>query len=481
MGAEMQLTPGQQVAFDTLLPVLKRAEGQPQIAVLEGFAGSGKTTLVARLLAEIAGGQAVAVAAPTNKAVRVLKDKLVEAGVAVASAGEDEGLLRGRKPKPGAGCTLKSIHSFLGLQMRELDNGKQEASKERDSSISDYAVLVVDEASMLSDDLFARVVQERGSCRVLFVGDPAQLPPVNGHGALSPVFDRVTLKVRLAEVVRQAADNPIIRLSMQVRALIEADVKADPLTLLQALPPVESGPKAALLAGSVDTLVSLWLAEHEVDPGQDTRIIAYTNQRVLDYNRRIHRALYGETSDRVFMPGEPVIVHTQGKGLKECGGDVYAEERLITSEELTVLECRVEPHPFYPQIPANRVRLQSPPGIVVVGYVPIRQAMLDAEVDACFREWRMLKMQAEQASGDEQVMLKEKATDASAKGWALRRAFLNLRHAYAISAHKAQGSTFDCALVDLSDLNKMPDAFEFNRALYVAITRSRQFLAMVVT
>ena len=37
------------------------------------------------------------------------------------------------------------------------------------------------------------------------------------------------------------------------------------------------------------------------------------------------------------------------------------------------------------------------------------------------------------------------------------------------------------ALVDFSDLNKMPDAFEFNRCLYVAVTRSREFLALVVT
>ena len=99
----------------------------------------------------------------------------------------------------------------------------------------------------------------------------------------------------------------------------------------------------------------------------------------------------------------------------------------------------------------------------------------------CFREWQALKMRAEVASGDDQAVLKEKAADASGKGWALRRAFLNLRHAYALSAHKSQGSSFDCALVDFSDLNKMPDAFEFNRALYVAVTRSREFLALVVT
>lgn len=478
--AEITLTAAQQVAHDTLLPVLLRKSKQ-QVAVLEGFAGTGKSTLVAQLLSAVTAGAAIAVAAPTNKAVRVMKTMLEAAGVAIAEAGEDEGFRSRDRPKPGEGCTLRSIHSFLGLQMKELDNGQQQSSAVRDSTVQDFSVLVVDEASMLSTDLFNRVMLERGDCRVLFVGDPAQLPPINGHGALSPVFDRVDLKVRLAEVVRQAADNPIIRLSMQIRALIEADVRADPMTLLQCLPPLESGPKAVLLAGTPDDLVKFYLDERAANPDGDTRIIAYTNARVLDYNRRIHRALHGNTGDLVYVPGEPVIVHTQSKGMREYDNDVYSEERLITSEELVVLGVYVTPHPLYPDIRSNRLRMRNALGQVIVGYVPVYQDQLEQQVNLLFRDWRTLKMQADQASGDAQIILKEKATDASGKGWALRRAFLNLRHAYALTVYKGQGSTFDTALVDFSDLNKMPDAFSFNRALYVAVTRSREFLALVVT
>jgi hypothetical protein len=477
---EITLTPAQQVAYDTLLPVLQ-GESKIEMAVLEGYAGTGKSFLVAQLLAVVAPGRKVAVAAPTNKAVRVIKTMLEADSVPIVSAGEEEGLLRGRQRKPCNGCTLKSIHSFLGLQMKEMDNGQQQASKERESVIRDYDVLIVDEASMLSDDLFRRVMLERDECRVLFVGDPAQLPPINGHGALSPVFDRVDLKVRLAEVVRQATDNPIIRLSMRLRALIEADVKADPLTLLQALPAAESGPTAALMAGTPETLVAFYLEERRASPDSDTRIIAYSNSRVLDYNRLIHRAMYGDTGNLVFMPGEPVIVHSQGKGMRDHGDEIYSEERLITSEELMVLDVKATPQPFYPEIPANRVRMRNALGNEIVGYAPVSQSQLDSCIDALFREWRALKMRADQAQGKEKEVLKEKAADASGKGWALRRAFLNLRHAYAITTHKSQGSSFDCALVDFSDLNRMPDAFEFNRALYVAVTRSREFLAIVVT
>jgi hypothetical protein len=492
---DLTLTPAQHVAYDTLLPVLTR-KSKTEIAVLEGYAGVGKSYLVAQLLKSIADDLPIAVAAPTNKAVRVLKSMLEAAGVPVAASGEDDTFGKSRiQRKPGAGCTCKSIHAFLGLKMKELDNGQQQASKESESTVRHFAVLVVDEASMLDSDLFNRVLLERGECRVLFVGDPAQLPPVNGRGALSPVFDRIELKVRLAEVIRQAAENPIIRLSMRIRALIEADIKADPLTLLQALPAVETGPKAALMAGTPDDLVSLFLAEYRHDANQDTRIIAYTNARVMDYNRRIHRALHGETGALAFVPGEPVIVHSQGEGRRlvhradenewdEWDNDpdaIHETERLITSEELTVLDSRVKAHPLYPNFPANQVVLKSASGAVYEAYVPASQAQLDQQIDALFGAWRTLKMQAQLASGSEQERFKEKAADASGKGWAMRKAFLNLRYSYAITSHKSQGSSFDCALVDFSDLNKMPDAFEFNRCLYVAVTRSREFLALVVT
>lgn len=482
---DFTLTPAQQVAFDLLFPVLS-GDSKHELAVLEGSAGTGKSFLVAQLLAGLLQEEdrAIAVAAPTNKAVRVIKSMLEAAGVSVASAGEDNESDEWRgKPQrnPSAGCHLRSIHSFLGLQMKEEENGQQKAHKARDSSIHRYALLIVDETSMLSDDLFAQVLLERRGCRVLFVGDPAQLPPVGSHGLLSPVFDRVDLKARLSEVVRQAADNPIIRLSVALRAMIEANVKADPLALLSALPDVESGPKAALLAGTPEDVVSFFLAEYRADAQADTRIIAYTNARVLDYNTRIHRALHGDTGDQVFVPGEPVIVQSQGQGIRQCGNGVCAQERLITSEELTVLDCTIQEHPFYPGIPANRVCMKTAWGVVVSGYVPIHQGHLDQQVNALFQQWRTLKIQSAQASGDAQKRLKEQTADASGKGWALRRAFLNLRHAYAITAHKSQGSSFDCALVDFSDLNRMPDAFSFNRALYVAVTRSREFLALVVT
>lgn len=480
------LTPAQSLAFDQLLPFLQGAHAA-KLAVLEGYAGTGKTYLVARLLGALPGLK-IAVAAPTNKAVRVLRDKLVEAGVPVAEAGdaEEDWNSRSRSPKPG--CTCRSIHALLGLKLTEMDDGRQEAREHRKSTLRDYAVVVVDECSMLDPFLFQKIVLERGTAQILFVGDPAQLPPINGkarywdhHRALSPVFDQVNFKIRLVDVVRQAADNPIIRLSIRLRQLIEAGIKATALNLAEALPGLETFPKAALVPGSPETLIEWFLSQRTDEPGTDVRIIAFTNNRVQRYNHALHRALHGATTTR-FVVGERVIVHRQCSAERQVGDGLFEEDRLITSDELTVIATECQIHPLYPRLAAERLVLEGDRGALYRVWIACDEAKWQREVSARFALFRQLKAEAERAATpEEHDDLKQRAADASAQGWALLRAFAEIRHAYAMTCHKSQGSTFDCALVDFSDLSKIPDPLQFNRALYVAATRSREYLALVVT
>jgi len=340
---------------------------------------------------------------------------------------------------------------------------------------------VVDECSMLDEFLFKKIVMERGRAQVLFVGDPAQLPPVSKQGvSLSPVFNRIDFKVRLTDVVRQARDNPIIALSIRLRQLIEAGVKATALNLADALPDLTTYPKAALVGGTPETLIEWWLSQRQDEPESDVRIIAYTNDRVQRYNRAIHQALYGATATR-FVVGERVIVHTQCQA-EHITGHFTEEARLITSDELIVAASEIKTHPIYPRMPAECLLLRRMDDELYQVWVPQDEEAWQRDVSACFTRFRDYKAQSARAeSPDDRYRLKQTASDWSAKGWALLRTFASIRHAYAITCHKSQGSTFDCALVDFTDLAKMPDAFQFNRALYVAATRSREYLALVVT
>jgi exodeoxyribonuclease-5 len=481
------LTVPQAAAYVTLKAFLEGAT-DASLAVLRGYAGTGKTYLVGRLIQGLDNDLTVAVAAPTNKAVKVLREKILATGTPLA----DEPLDGWREADQRV--AFGSIHALLGLQLTEREDGSQECKSARDPSLHKFDVVIVDECSMIGADLFRQIVLCKRKTRVLFVGDPAQLPPIEAREAESPTFNQVALQVTLSEVVRQAADNPIIKLSMLLRHAIEVGRRADPLAMATVLPPLSAHPQAAMVPGDAHTVVNFAL--YEIKAGRDARVMAFTNEAVQRYNWAIHHALHGPESDP-FVVGERVILHHQCDALLCDDHDEPdgIKTTLITSEEAVVKSYREECHPRWPAIPARRFVLTRDTEQRVAVWVPHDPPQLEQAITDQFQEWRIAKAEAEehyrqakltrdaaarlacQHDGDRMTA---KAKAASGKAWAMRRAFAPLRHAYAMTTHKSQGSTFDTAIVDMNDLGRMRSDFAFNRGLYVAVTRPRQYLAVVV-
>ncbi|MEY4838537.1 MAG: hypothetical protein RLZZ475_2396 [Pseudomonadota bacterium] len=157
--------------------------GGAQVFRMFGYAGTGKTTLAKELAASVKGK--VLYATFTGKAALVLRKK---------------------------GCEgASTIHSLI--YSVEVDDRTGEARFEinSESDLADAALLIVDEVSMVGEEL-ARDLLSFGR-RILVLGDPAQLPPVKDEG----FFINAEPDVMLTEVHRQAKDNPIIRLSMDIR------------------------------------------------------------------------------------------------------------------------------------------------------------------------------------------------------------------------------------------------------------------------
>ncbi|WP_334175609.1 AAA family ATPase [Pseudoxanthobacter sp.] len=149
---------------------------------LFGYAGTGKTTL-AREIASAVDGK-VAFAAFTGKAALVLQSK---------------------------GCTgASTLHSLI-YKLEDENAGAPKFVLNRDSAVKNADLVIVDEVSMV-DEALGKDLLAFGT-KVLVLGDPAQLPPVKGGG----FFTRDEPDVMLTEVHRQARDNPLIRLSMDVR------------------------------------------------------------------------------------------------------------------------------------------------------------------------------------------------------------------------------------------------------------------------
>ncbi|WP_406854533.1 AAA family ATPase [Alsobacter sp. KACC 23698] len=177
----MEWSPQQDEALKQVAAWLKR--GTPQVFRLFGFAGTGKTTL-ARHFAEGIDGE-VAFGAYTGKAAHVLRQK---------------------------GCAdAATIHSLIYRPKAMEDEEAPLFTINRESAASKADLIVIDECSMVDEEL-GRDLLSFG-VPVLVLGDPAQLPPVKGGG----FFTEHEPDAMLTEVHRQARDNPIIRLSMEIR------------------------------------------------------------------------------------------------------------------------------------------------------------------------------------------------------------------------------------------------------------------------
>ncbi len=176
----MHWSPQQDNALVEVSRWMKR--GEPQVFRLFGYAGTGKTTL-ARHFAENIDGE-VAFGAFTGKAALVLRSK---------------------------GCRdARTIHSMI-YRPKDLDSEVPTFVLNEESAAAKASLIIIDECSMVDEEL-GRDLLSFGK-PVLVLGDPAQLPPVKGGG----YFTETEPDWMLTEVHRQAADNPIVRLSMIVR------------------------------------------------------------------------------------------------------------------------------------------------------------------------------------------------------------------------------------------------------------------------
>ena len=176
-------TPHQDAALTAASNWLKGARGRASIFRLFGYAGTGKTTLVKHIAEDVDGK--VLFAAFTGKAACVMRSK---------------------------GChSASTIHSLI---YRARESGEETPSFElwNDAPASKAKLIIIDECSMVDAEL-ARDLMSFG-VPLMVLGDPAQLPPISGGG----FFTDAEPDAMLTEVHRQAQDDPIVRLSMEIRA-----------------------------------------------------------------------------------------------------------------------------------------------------------------------------------------------------------------------------------------------------------------------
>jgi len=193
-----------------------------------GYAGTGKTTITRHAIAELGledGPDGVLYSAFTGKAALVMTRKGTPAStihsliyrVSEATPAEIEKVkkdiaeIRAKLPTFNATERLLEESRLRSLELRLADIHKPQFVLNEQSIVRDARLLVLDEVSMVGDEM-ARDLLAFGK-PILVLGDPGQLPPIKGEGA----FTNAEPDVMLTEIHRQAEDSAILRLATMAR------------------------------------------------------------------------------------------------------------------------------------------------------------------------------------------------------------------------------------------------------------------------
>jgi exodeoxyribonuclease-5 len=471
------LTADQQQAEAAFLAWLEQpSAGLP--FVLSGYAGAGKTFLSMRLLAAADGaGLCWTVAAPTHKAVGVLRSHLSSSGL---------------QPT----WYPATIHRLLRLKLkRQGDLERCEETGQTAAALEHLGLVLIDEASMVDSSLLEiclRCAHPFGT-RLVFVGDPAQLPPVGE--ASSPVFAlKRACTADLREVVRH--QGPVLHLATGIRN------GSLPCRRPPPLPPITAA------NGQVNCLTpQVWLAAAqaalrrsvELDNPDHARILCYTNRALERLVPLARRALHGDMADQLsVLPGEVLISRSAVMAPACTGGEEAAEAAaedpdmvLGSNRELVVRD--VEPVRLdLADLGLSRGDLgDALGGTLNVPVIDTLKAVVDAgETQLGLRLLPVAGSEGRRRIDAVLTQLRHQAraatsAGAKAEGKALWRRYFLVRDAFAslgpaavLTVHRSQGSTFGEVFVD-SDVYWPSDPVLRQQLVYVAVSRASQAVTLM--
>lgn len=412
-----QATPDQQEALDLMSSWL--VSRSTPFFLLQGYAGTGKSFSITELAKSgPLKPSEICFTAPTNKAVKVLRNYLDGAGLQA--------------------CSSKTIYSLLGLSLQANGEVKEISKPEEPVDLSGFKLIVVDEASMVNRFLMEAIEEAYSEWSVpfLFMGDPAQLPPVGEIS--SPVF-KLENSFTLTKVLRYG--NSMLDLATAIRNVVDSPF---PTVKVTTNPPVYRVMKPEWMNKIEENL--------ELIKSGDAKIIAWRNVKVDEYNSYVRRLIFGRDQARErWLPSDKIVATAH---LKDLEGNTFMK----TDEEAEIIQIAIGQHPLWPDFEIFNLscKLEN----------EARKTIRVLTEDGRFHVNNRLNELSMEAKAGKKYKWKE--------FWELKEAFHEIKHSYAITSHRSQGSSYIKTFVDLEDImlnRNRPEAF---RSLYVACTRQRE-------
>ena len=463
---KIQLTEEQQKAINDLLewvnkPYNKESTIDDLYCTLQGFAGTGKTTCLNEFLKNLPSHlkYSVVATAPTHKAKKILS-KIT-------------------------GLTAYTIQKLLGLKpntnIEDFDINNVIFDKLSEPTIYNYKVIVIDEFSMLNEDLANLLFKESevSKTKILFIGDPYQIPPVGEKETV--VLKKVKNNVYLKTVIRQQNTNPISNLLFNLREDITNytntflnDVKI-PITNINKN--TNEGYFILDKQEFLDKVVELFTSDAYKINKDFVKFIAYRNSCISAWNQFIRKNFFNiSDEDNInnpiivgdnLMSYSNISINVPLYGLKTIltNSDDYVVKSVVNSSinDILVYETKL-----------YNIDTDKSCEIYIVNpkdynnfTVQLTKYLRNAKQ---FKQWKKFY-----DFKNKFILLHDLSTEGEIlTNDATKLVGKDLDYGYAITAHKSQGSTYENAIVNIVDINVQSNIYEKLRLINVAISRAKK-------
>jgi exodeoxyribonuclease-5 len=404
---------------------------EEQFFTLSGFAGTGKTTIILKTLETTLDRKRVAVSAPTHKAKKVIRATTKR--------------------------SAETIHALLGLKpnfdVMNLDPKNLEFARDPRQKVprmAGYKVVIIDEASMLNSSMVDMIKEVAGKygTKVIFMGDQAQIPPVGEK--LSKVFmpEFVGNSAHLDKVERQADGNPLFTIFDAIR-----EDQRSPVDKFDHLTAVNEKKEGVWFANSetwfTNQMINAFTSDEYGANPESVKVITWTNAQAAKWNKIIRRARMGE--DATFLEeGDILMAHDSVMEDHDMVIENSAEYRVVEKSE-RVLNRDVFQKDGIEGYWVTLETLDERPISVGPVYVVDPAGPNLQKVDE--KLGRLRKQALERGGGSawrpffefkESIVLTKNIGNMSK----------TLDYGYAVTTHKAQGSTYTSVFVDEDNMDR---------------------------
>lgn len=429
---------------------------------LSGYAGTGKTYLLKYFINHVC-NVSVCPTAPTHKAVRVIEKVL------------------NRKGK-----TLQSLHGLRpNLDIANFNISNPQFDPRGIDYIKNYKLVIIDEASMITNDIYElnlRRAKEYGT-KILYVGDPLQLPPVQRSNKESKVFSNPN-QYTLTQIMRQEEGNSLLHLFPLIRSDVINRGRLFLNHIFENRIDLTDNVGYKLLNRSLfdEELINHFSLDHIKTNLDYARVLAYTNERVKYINKFIRSQII-EHNDEILTQDDILTSYTTIV-------DEFNQPIITNSEDYYIDSIRPYINSFEIKTYAINLRSIWTNGITntlqVVDHTDesfktyykilnhLHYTAINAHRSERSRKWVEYYKFKESMLSMINFRLNESNNNALVKK--------DIDYGYAITVHKAQGSTFDNVFIDLQDivyyithtgqLKARGDMDIVNRLIYVALSRA---------